>query len=140
MRLRGIERVVPGAMALGLLLAAPLAMADDASETRLYAVPVTPGLVPPALIQPSPGTLPHELRYPQVALHQRAEGTAVVRARIGADGSVEQVWLKESSGHTSLDRAAVSHVLARRFVPATRDGNAVALVAAIPVTFDLPDR
>ncbi len=41
----------------------------------------------------------------------------MVTARIGPDGAVEQVRLATSSGHDTLDRAALTAVTRWRFTP-----------------------
>jgi protein TonB len=46
-------------------------------------------------------------RYPAEARLDRAEGKVVLKAVIRGDGSVEGVEVFQSSGHQSLDRAAV---------------------------------
>ena len=76
-------------------------------------------------------------RYPASAVSWRREGRAVVAATIAADGHVERVELRESSGYASLDRAALTLVRGQRFAPATRDGESVATHARVPVSFEL---
>ena len=46
-------------------------------------------------------------RYPAEARVDRAEGKVVVKAVINADGSVDDVEIFQSSGSTTLDKAAV---------------------------------
>jgi periplasmic protein TonB len=54
-------------------------------------------------------------RYPAEARVDRAEGKVVVKAVINADGSVDDVEISQSSGSTTLDKAAVD--LMRRAAP-----------------------
>jgi protein TonB len=46
-------------------------------------------------------------RYPAEARLDRAEGKVVLKAVIRSNGAVETVEIFQSSGHQSLDRAAV---------------------------------
>jgi periplasmic protein TonB len=46
-------------------------------------------------------------RYPAEARLERAEGRVVLKAVIRSDGSIDEVEIFQSSGHQSLDRAAV---------------------------------
>jgi protein TonB len=46
-------------------------------------------------------------RYPTSARVDRAEGKVVVKAVIDEDGSISEVGVFQSSGHTALDEAAV---------------------------------
>jgi protein TonB len=46
-------------------------------------------------------------RYPASARFDRAEGKVVVKAVIDEDGSIGEVEVYQSSGHPSLDKAAI---------------------------------
>jgi protein TonB len=46
-------------------------------------------------------------RYPAMARADRLEGRVVVRAIVQEDGSLADVEIAKSSGHETLDRAAV---------------------------------
>jgi protein TonB len=48
--------------------------------------------------------------YPKAALDQGLEGTVTLEVTVGADGKVTAVTVAESSGHASLDAAAVRAV------------------------------
>lgn len=48
--------------------------------------------------------------YPLAARRMRREGTARVSFRLARDGAVDQIAVVDSSGHRSLDRAAVDAV------------------------------
>jgi protein TonB len=60
--------------------------------------------------------------YPPDAYARRVEGSPNVRALIGTDGAVKQVWLHESCGHASLDRYALDAVSRWRFTPGRKGG------------------
>jgi protein TonB len=60
--------------------------------------------------------------YPRAALEQRQEGTVTLIIGVKPDGSVDSVELKTSSGHVTLDRAAVQHVKTKyKFLPISTD-------------------
>ncbi len=56
---------------------------------------------------------------------------------IDAKGFVEEVEIQESSGFSSLDRAAKKAVTDWRFRPAAENGIGVASQVIVPVTFTL---
>lgn len=77
-------------------------------------------------------------RYPRAALQSRAEGTVLLRVRVGRDGLPQSVEIARSSGHAALDDAARRQVLRHwRFQPAMRDGLAVEAVGMVPIAFRL---
>jgi protein TonB len=76
--------------------------------------------------------------YPPDALARGIEGLVLLRVRIGADGSVEEAAIEQSSGTPSLDESALSTVRHRwRFEPATRCGAAVSYEALLPIRFTI---
>ena len=77
-------------------------------------------------------------RYPIQALGQRAEGRALVRAEVRADGQVGRAWIKQTSGFQTLDQAALETVRSWRFYPAQRHGLAVAMWMDVPIEYKLP--
>jgi protein TonB len=65
--------------------------------------------------------------YPPIAIRLNQTGTSVVTVHIGTDGGVQGVDVAESSGHDSLDQAAVKCITSRwRFKPALQNGQPVA--------------
>lgn len=95
--------------------------------------PETPPLHGPAYFHnPAPA-------YPLAARRRGEEGTAVLRAQVQPDGRCHQVEVAVSSGHPLLDRAAMAAVRGWHFVPARRNGAAVAAWVDIPVVFKLRD-
>ena len=74
--------------------------------------------------------------YPPIALVRRETGTVLVLARINVDGSVGPAWIARA---TSLlfARSAIEAVLARRYTPATRLGEAIPLPFTIRIDFRL---
>lgn len=65
---------------------------------------------PSAVVNPAPP-------YPADALRWGVQGTVVARMKVLPDGTVERVWIKESSGYMSLDDAAVTTLSTWRFDP-----------------------
>jgi protein TonB len=61
----------------------------------------------------------------------------VLRVDVSSDGSPVGVSVAQTSGHVSLDEAAVAAVRQWRFVAATRGGTAVPAAAIVPVQFSL---
>ncbi|MBM3985576.1 MAG: energy transducer TonB, partial [Planctomycetes bacterium] len=68
------------------------------------------------------------------------EGLVVVRVRVLADGTAGTAEVGESSGHDSLDQAALEAVAGWRFSPALRDGVPVEQDLEVPVRFRLVGR
>ena len=76
--------------------------------------------------------------YPRRALQQRLTGVVRLRIPVDAGGRPIEVTGEQGSGHALLDEAAVRIVQSRwRFVPATRDGQAVEAWALVPIEFVL---
>lgn len=64
--------------------------------------------------------------YPTMARRMGDQGEVRLDVRVGADGRVTEVRLRQSSGSTLLDRTAIDTVRKWRFKPATVDGQPVA--------------
>ena len=79
----------------------------------------------------------HPPHYPESARRRGIEGTALLKMRITAQGTVEDVQVERSAGHPDLDQSAVEAVRRWRFEPASRGGEAVAVWVVIPVEFKL---
>ncbi len=60
--------------------------------------------------------------YPEAAVWDGAEGTAIVAFRIGTDGKVKDVTLSKSTGNDDLDAATLGCVGRWSYKPAMRDG------------------
>lgn len=77
--------------------------------------------------------------YPDSARQQGIEGTVVLKIQILPNGLPGSVSVYRSSGHESLDSAALAAVEQWRFIPA-RDrssGEAITCVTTMPVVFHL---
>jgi TonB family protein len=74
--------------------------------------------------------------YPAAALAQKLHGSVVLQARIGRDGSVED--LKIVRGYFILAQAAIAAVKQWRFQPYTLSGHAAATQTIITLNFSYP--
>jgi protein TonB len=75
--------------------------------------------------------------YPRIARSRGWEGKVLLKVQVSADGVSEQVSVQHSSGHDSLDEAAVAAVEKWRFIPAKRGGTPVASSVIVPIIFRL---
>jgi protein TonB len=110
------------------------------AETQSTAV----GSVSPAetatLVPPRPVTGMETNRapvYPEIARQRGEQGRVLLRVSVSATGIPLGVVVMDTSGHPSLDSAALSAVREWRFIPATQAGRSVAAVADVPVRFRL---
>ena len=96
---------------------------------------VTAALVPP---RPVAGMETNRApTYPEIARRRGEEGRVVLRVSVSADGMPLDVEVMGSSGHPSLDAAALSAVRQWRFIPATQAGKSLPAVAEVPIRFHL---
>lgn len=82
-------------------------------------------------------TPPRPAAYPPRAIELGQQGEALVRVRLDPDGAAAEILLWRGSGFELLDRAALAAVRGWQFLPAMRDGRAVAAWVEIPVRFHL---
>ena len=73
----------------------------------------------------------------ELAVEGCAAGTVVLRVRVGADGTAQQVRIQRSSGYPALDESAQDTVQRWRFVPGKRHGVATAMDYDVPIAFRL---
>lgn len=76
-------------------------------------------------------------RYPNIARREHWEGRVTLRIQVSADGSVDGVSVRRSSGHEELDDAAVEAVRKWRFIPAKRGSTPVSSSVLVPIDFNL---
>jgi TonB family protein len=79
-------------------------------------------------------------RYPDHLRRMGLGGSVRVSLFVDERGRVSRRRLAETSGDCDLDRAAIEVARVMRFTPATRDGKAVPVWLAIPLTFTTSDR
>ncbi len=82
--------------------------------------------------------LPFE--YPTVAWRDRIGGETVLRLRISSDGIVDSITVERSSGHRSLDSAAVAGAMELRYKPARQGERPVPVWATLPIRYPMPER
>lgn len=77
--------------------------------------------------------------YPAVSRRMGEEGHVLLSVHIRADGHVDEVKLKQSSGFTRLDDSAMKTVRHWRYVPAKRNGKPIPYWYVQPIRFSLDD-
>ncbi len=82
-------------------------------------------------------TPPRPAVYPPRAIELGHQGEALVRVRLAPDGSAAEIVLWRGTGFELLDKVALAAVRGWQFLPAIRDGHAVAAWVEIPVRFHL---
>jgi protein TonB len=75
--------------------------------------------------------------YPLMAKRRGYEGITLLNVLVDAAGMVSEIKIKTSSGHLSLDSAALETVKNWLFTPATEDGRPVAMWVDVPIEFQL---
>lgn len=75
--------------------------------------------------------------YPYQARRRGFEGTVVIEALISVSGRVADLRLAASSGHRSLDKAAIKAVRKWRFTPGSQGGVMKEMWVRVPVSFRL---
>ncbi|QDV82090.1 energy transducer TonB [Planctomycetes bacterium TBK1r] len=123
-----IETVVPARP--------PRRLVRDVTPPAIDAIPIPQpvGLSPETPVDFSSNPPP---QYPLDAARNRLEGTVLLRLQVDTDGKVTEVEIIESSGHGSLDQAAVEAVRRWKGQPARRFGRAIASEEVLPVRFRL---
>lgn len=107
------------------------APAAPAAAPAPEAAPITPPSANAATLNnPAP-------RYPIEARRKHEEGTVRLRVVITVEGRVKEIGIAASSGHDSLDEAALAAVRRWRFVPGMQAGRPVEAVGFVPIPFRL---
>lgn len=75
--------------------------------------------------------------YPQLARRRHWEGTVILDVLVDETGSVAELNVARSSGHSLLDRNALSQVKNWHFEPARKGGQAVTMWVEVPVRYQL---
>src|SRR3569623_1356114 len=99
--------------------------------------PSSPTDITPQDTAPTPmgyGTR-HAVPYPKAAMRANEQGKVVLKVLIGTDGVPQRIEIAESSGHTSLDRAAREAVMKWHFTPGTKNGAPYEAWALVPIEF-----
>lgn len=77
------------------------------------------------------------LEYPNVARRAQLEGVSVLQFIVDEVGSVHDIRVVRSSGHRSLDNAAIDAINRVAFNPGRQDGEHVKVMVTQMVTFSL---
>jgi TonB family protein len=103
-------------------------------------VPGEPSTPNPAVSFPGDAKVqllqPVEPEYPEAARQQHIQGPVVLEAKVGKDGTVQQLTV--ISGNSMLATAASDAVRQWRFEPRVRNGRAVQFQTRIKLDFALP--
>ena len=75
--------------------------------------------------------------YPPLAVNRGWEGKVLLRVSVSAEGTPLSVSIHQSSGHESLDDAAVEAVEKWKFIPAKKGEKAVPCNVIVPINFSL---
>ncbi len=78
--------------------------------------------------------------YPRRAREMGWQGTVVLRVEVKSDGTVGAVAVRQTSGHATLDEAALTAVKGWRFAPPTDGEFSFSTVVDVPVRFDLKEQ
>ncbi len=86
--------------------------------------------VPLYRVNPAPG-------YPKMARKRGYQGTVLLSVLVNKEGTVDDLWLFESSGYKILDNAAIKAVKDWIFEPGRKGDEAVEMWVEVPVVFEL---
>ena len=75
--------------------------------------------------------------YPVMAKRRGYEGEVLLHVLVDSEGKVSELKIKHSSGHKSLDRAALKTVRNWLFTPATEGDRPVVMWVDVPIVFQL---
>lgn len=99
--------------------------------------PVAPAISSPVLEAGGAGKCQSSF-YPPIAVRLNQTGTSTVAVHIGADGSVQGVDIVSSSGHDSLDQAAIKCIQSSwRYKPAVQNNQPVATTKEYAIVWRL---
>ncbi len=75
--------------------------------------------------------------YPRQSQRLGEQGQVVVQVFVGVDGAPQRAQIDRSSGYERLDQAALTAVMAWRFVPGKLGGTPEAMWFNVPIHFVL---
>jgi TonB family protein len=138
-----VERRIPDSLRNSAPIAPPVVVTVNPAQMMAVSVPVTPHIQqvsePVAVSEESARALAIttvDPAYPAEAKAQKLQGTVVLQALIGRDGSVED--LKLIRGYFVLSRAAIAAVKQWRFRPYVVNGRPLETQTTITVNFTYP--
>jgi protein TonB len=110
--------------------------AEEAAEEQSSAVGTESGRGSSTVARPNYFNNPAPV-YPERARQLGQEGTVLLAVEVNAEGRVNRLSVKQTSGFSSLDQAAMRAVRNWVFEPARIGGVAVASSVNVPVSFNL---
>jgi TonB family protein len=137
-RLLGVYNQERGKLAVALSNRQRVLGREPAAQVRDTPCPPaatrTSGTQSPSLAE---GNEPPDSIYPAASRRASFEGVVLVRLWVSETGCPEQAGVAQSSGVADLDAAALAWALQAKFIPAARDGQAVASTPRLPIQFKL---
>ncbi|MFT0787920.1 energy transducer TonB [Synechococcus sp. H55.10] len=130
---RGVVAGLGGSRAQG---SAPTAGEGAGEASTPTSSPAAVAANPDILARPIPGRNPPP-QYPPQARRLGQQGQVLLRARVDAQGQVQQVEIVSSSGFPALDRAAQEAVQGWQFSPALRNNTPIESWVTVPIQFTL---
>ena len=110
-----------------------------AAALALSACRATPKECTPKDIRPAKELRQPSVQYPPTSRNYGEEGTVTLRFIVQPDGSVSDIQMARSSGHSRLDFAAQRNLRDTKFQPATCHGKPFAMQIHQSFTFKLTD-
>ena len=108
-----------------------------AAALALSACRATPKECTPKDIRPPKELHRPSLQYPSASQEEGDEGIVTLRFIVQPDGSVSDIQIARSSGHSRLDAAARRNLRDTKFQPATCHGKPIAMQIHQSFTFKL---
>jgi len=144
-RPKPVHRPVPKPVEKPPLIAAP---AESPSPILAPAPPPPPEPVAAAEPPPPPAAFTSPVfdaaylrnplpPYPLVSRRLKEQGRVILRVRVSAAGTAEEVQVRTSSGYLRLDQSAREAVSHWKFEPARRGGVAITEWVLVPIPFEL---
>lgn len=114
---------------------------NTTAKTDAPVIPL-PVLPPPVVPPKSHANHLHNAApvYPRTSKRLGEQGEVILRLLVLADGSVDQLSVKQSSQHPRLDKAALRAVRKWRYVPATQAGKKIQFWHEQSIVFSLRNR
>lgn len=118
----------------------PLPLSDADYRARVSSCPA-PATATSGSDHPKLAATEHSARefYPDQSRHLNEEGTVIVAVRVSEAGCGVALGVSGSSGSVQLDDAALRFAETFEFLPAEKDGKAIAAVKEFKVVFALKD-
>jgi TonB family protein len=121
------------ALTLATLIAPPVQAQNKQNTTAEQIYDLSDNL--PGVKAPQPISTP-DPEYSEKARKKRYQGRVVLRIRIGTDGNVHDVEIRQHAKY-GLDQKAAEAVKEWKFQPATKDGKPVEVFTLVEVNFHL---